>query len=268
MASHEAAGERYSEVMVLAATHTDSQLDALVAAIVERVQPELILLFGSRARGDAREDSDYDIMLVVREGTDAESGRKIAYETRFALKITADILACTASEYQRRPHDPGFLQWLVSREGKVLNTSGTIPQRSSQADRVREQQPEGVQLWISRADDVYRAGLSSLQSQDPPWAAICFHAHACVEKLLKALIVAQGTFPPRTHELAEVMQRAPVPVRDDPEMAAACQLLQGLYLPSRYEPHPMPTPDEARAAFAAARRARELLLRQLAGWRR
>lgn len=260
LASHEAARGRYSFPMVIAVHTSDPTLDTLVAAIVERVQPELILLFGSRARGDAHEGSDYDIMLVVRDGTDAEGGRKSAYEARFALKISADILACTASEYQRRQHDPGFLEWLVCREGRLLYTSGTIPQRTQHTDRVREQQPEGFDLWIARANDDYRAGLSSLQSQEPPWAAICFHAHACVEKLLKALIVSQGTFPPRTHELAELMQRVPLAVRDDREMVAACEVLQSVYPKSRYQPNPMPTPDEARDAFDAARRARDRLL--------
>ena len=122
--------------MVLAAQTRDPRLDTLIASIVDRVRPELILLFGSRVRGEAHEDSDYDLMLVVHDGDDAESCRTAAYEVRFRLGISADILACTASQYLRRQNDPGFLEWLVAREGRVLYSRGSIPQRSAHTDRV------------------------------------------------------------------------------------------------------------------------------------
>jgi uncharacterized protein len=40
-------------------------LDAMYGARLERV-----VLFGSRARGDAREDSDYDVAVFLRDLTD------------------------------------------------------------------------------------------------------------------------------------------------------------------------------------------------------
>src|SRR5438105_9033591 len=153
--------------MVIAAQVTDPQLDALVAAIVARVQPELVLLFGSRARGDAHADSDYDLMLVVRDGEDAESARTIANKICWGEKIPVDILARTTSEYLRRQNDPGFLDWLVSREGRLLYGSGNVPQRSPRPHRVREHPSEGVNLWIARAENDYQVMLDSLASAKP-----------------------------------------------------------------------------------------------------
>ena len=43
---------------------TDALLDQMVQAIVAEVDPEQVILFGSRARGDAREDSDVDLVVV------------------------------------------------------------------------------------------------------------------------------------------------------------------------------------------------------------
>ena len=58
---------------------TDGLLGEMVQAIVDEVDPEQVILFGSRARGDEREDSDVDL-LVARgaqggEGAPAGSAR-------------------------------------------------------------------------------------------------------------------------------------------------------------------------------------------------
>ena len=46
---------------------TTSLLDQMVQAIVDEVDPDLVILFGSRARGDHREDSDVDLMVIELE---------------------------------------------------------------------------------------------------------------------------------------------------------------------------------------------------------
>ena len=43
---------------------TDDLLSDMVQAIVAEVDPEQVILFGSRARGDARKDSDVDLVVV------------------------------------------------------------------------------------------------------------------------------------------------------------------------------------------------------------
>jgi HEPN domain-containing protein len=77
-----------------------------------------------------------------------------------------------------------------------------------------------------------------------------------VEKLLKALIVRTGTFPPRTHDLGDLLETQPPVIRDDPHVASACALLTALWPRSRYPELPEPTPGEARQAIAAARAVR------------
>lgn len=41
-------------------------LDALVSRLVGALDPQAIWLFGSRARGDARPDSDFDLLVVAK----------------------------------------------------------------------------------------------------------------------------------------------------------------------------------------------------------
>src|SRR6266566_5159508 len=216
-----------------------SQLERIVDAIRDQTSPELILLFGSRALGGAREDSDYDLMVVLRDGSDSERHRRHAWDALHAIGIGADVLVRSASDYQRRQHDPGFLDWLVSREGVLLYSSGAVPQRSARPARVREESREGLDMWIERAEEDFRIAKMSMAADDPAPGAICFHAHACVEKLLKALIVKHGRHPQRTHALPELLSFQSPSIRDDASVIVACTLLQTLYPSSRYPEEPM-----------------------------
>ncbi|SRR6266446_5354313 len=93
-------------------------LERVVDAIRDHTSPELILLFGSRATGGARDDSDYDLMIVLRDGSDLERGRRDAYDALHAIGASADVLVRSVSDYSRRQADPGFLDWLICRKGR------------------------------------------------------------------------------------------------------------------------------------------------------
>lgn len=239
---------------------TKPQLERVVEVIRDHISPELILLFGSRALGGAREDSDYDLMVVLRDGSDLERPRRDACDALHAIGIGADVLVRSASDYQRRQADPGFLDWLVSREGVLLYSSGAIPQRSPGPARVREEPREGLRAWIERAAEDFRTAELWMAAADPATGSICFHAHACAEKLLKALIVRRGRHPPRTHALPELLSVQAAGIREDTALIAACALLQTLYPSSRYPEEPLPTLDDARRAFDSALLVRDRLL--------
>jgi excisionase family DNA binding protein len=115
-------GHRASEVLAPYAIDTgspadrppvgDTWLPAIVGRIVRLVDPVRIILFGSRARGDAREDSDYDV-LVILDAVEHRRNTRIAIARELAdLPVAADVVAGTPNDIAADRRGPrGIVQW-------------------------------------------------------------------------------------------------------------------------------------------------------------
>ena len=97
----------------------DPKLVEIVRLIVDAVHPTRIYLFGSRARGDKREDSDYDLLLIYDGPLDK---REVKINVRRALPsdISFDIFTLSSYEMERYKHVATTLQREVSQNGKVI----------------------------------------------------------------------------------------------------------------------------------------------------
>ena len=92
----------------------------MVKRIAKKFDPELIILFGSQARGDAGPDSDVDLLVVM----DVEGSRlEKSVEIRLALReflVPMDIIVTRPEEFAWRKDVVGTIEWPASREGKIL----------------------------------------------------------------------------------------------------------------------------------------------------
>lgn len=103
---------------------TDQNIKTVVDRLVEIYQPVAIYLFGSRARGDAGKDSDYDFFIVVPDDADKEQRRGgAAYEALAGTGIAADFLIEVYSMFNALKSRRATIHGKVSREGQLLYES-------------------------------------------------------------------------------------------------------------------------------------------------
>lgn len=109
------------EAMTPYVAASDTVLPNVVGRIVRAVDPYRIILFGSRARGDERPDSDYDL-LVILDRVDDRRATRIAIRNAFAdLPVAADVLVASIDEVDGRiPGRPTGATFWALQEGRRL----------------------------------------------------------------------------------------------------------------------------------------------------
>ena len=98
----------------------DPWLPAVVGRIVREVDPAQIILFGSRALGDARADSDYDLLVVMDEIVDRRATRLRVRAAIDSLPIFTDIVVATTEQVGWAPALFGDVLQAAVSEGRVI----------------------------------------------------------------------------------------------------------------------------------------------------
>ncbi|MEX2179233.1 MAG: HEPN domain-containing protein [Gemmatimonadaceae bacterium] len=206
--------------------------EEIIATIGERIAqgcaPLRVILIGSHARGDARPDSDYDVVVEfnAEPGRAIELGREL--HALFPERWPVNVIARGRGEIEQGANDPGMIDWDIVRQGKVLYSApGAYELPVPLTPRVYERPetpPLSVATWRLRAwRDLDHARFSMTHGDG--WEYACFNAQQSAEQYLKAL---RG-------------------------MSPECELLNAYAVETRYGPV-MANEAEAVAAIAAAER--------------
>lgn len=103
---------------------TDDLLGRMVRTIVDEVDPEQVILFGSRGRGDHRPNSDVDLIVIEAEpfGPGRSRRREMArlYEVLSGFQVPADLLVYSRADVEYWRDSLNHVLARALREGRVL----------------------------------------------------------------------------------------------------------------------------------------------------
>lgn len=105
--------------------NAEAALSVLVTNLSVAFNPDAIFLFGSRASGTARPDSDFNLMVVTpsKHSLDYLSARKPVA----GCGVPVDVVPCRYPTFMKHRKTPGMLPFIVDQEGRLLHARAGGP---------------------------------------------------------------------------------------------------------------------------------------------
>ncbi|MHC4396935.1 MAG: HEPN domain-containing protein [Planctomycetota bacterium] len=241
--------------------HKRSELKLIVEKIRERIEPEMIILYGSYARGDYKEQkdlapdrksghvSDYDILIVTSE-------KKTADNTGLWHNVTKKCDKLNLSTHVRIiAHDIQFLniqlaegQYFfadIKKEGCMLYNSGNYKLACKRKLKPAEQKriaQDHFNHWFKSAKEFVDTYHYELEKKRYNKAA--FMLHQAVEHSYKAILLVFTEYNPNEHYLMILSHMAgkydrelrDIFPRKTAEQEELFNLLDYAYIGARYDP--------------------------------
>ena len=140
--------------------------------IAERFQPDKIILFGSYAYGKPHEESDVDMLVIMRTRNAIDQSIRIslAFERLFSL----DLIVRTPWQIERGLKDDNWFLREIIEKGKVLYEA-----------RDRQVGSKGERDW--------EVAHKLAGENPPPRDIVCFHCQQAAEKYVKATSARKRT---------------------------------------------------------------------------
>ena len=193
----------------------DPKARAVAKAVYDALRPRSVILFGSRARGDFRRDSDIDLLIIT--GGDRRLGRQEYAETCKTARAKTgelyedcgfgvDVLNMTSDEFRHRRRAKNHVAGQAARDGVDMN-GDRIPPDGQPPDN----SPDILQR-IANAEREMRT-LAILVNANADQEPIGFHAQQAVENALKGWISALDDEYCNTHDLSDLAST----IRNHPE---------------------------------------------------
>lgn len=221
----------------VAATQLPGEWSKLIVERLKPFSPLKIIVFGSRARGDAAGKSDVDLLVVVDASSD---GRDVAVEMLRALAdmpFAKDVVVATPELLERRGDAVGTVYRRALREGTVIYG---VDERDAQT-------------WLRYAQEDLEAAAQAAEGKGFAPRVACYWAQQAAERAFKAVLVAQETDALVTHDLRvlrDLVSSGRAVTRADVELGAlSLWNIRGRYPGDWGEA----TKADAKAAVAAAR---------------
>jgi predicted nucleotidyltransferase len=106
----------------------NEKIEKVVKIIKEEIEARglkvvKIILFGSRAKGNPKENSDWDFLVIIDKDSDRNTKWEMIIKIKrelALLKIPNDIIINSIREFEERKENVGYIAYYASREGKTI----------------------------------------------------------------------------------------------------------------------------------------------------
>lgn len=244
------------------------ELQQAVEIIREAVNPDMLILFGSYARGDWVEDldpetlqyryqSDFDLLVIVETRPQANKiDQNRALKQHLIKTIHRTPISLIAEDIQffnRRLKKSQYFYIDIKREGILLYDSGTFeldePKELSAQERKKLAQ-EDFEYWLESAQGFYENFEFNVEKKR--FAIAAFELHQATERLYSTILLVFTRYRPNTHDLEKLNQRVAsvepqvltVFPQGTDEEKMCFELLCKAYVSARYKPSYKITPEE------------------------
>ena len=192
--------------MTLATTaRADDRAVAVARAVYDAVRPEKVILFGSRARGDYRADSDIDLLVISDVPSNArymkaQSAAREAAHRIYGDYFGADLVWMPREKYVACRNGVNHLASQAARDGVDMN--GEKEEYEPNVERPFDW-PDIRQRVINADRELII--MEALIAASAPQEGIGFHAQQTLENILKGWISAFGAEYGNTHDLGKLI---------------------------------------------------------------
>ena len=185
----------------------DPKAKAVAQAVYDAVHPVAVILFGSRARGDYREDSDVDLLVITADGNDGADwrGRYVdacaaaheKAEAVYGFPMGVDVVDIPASKFADCRRAKNHVAGQAVRDGVIVSQQ-PLPGEGQPPTNW----PDIRQRFIAatRNERDLELGIEANLSQE----IIGFLAQQAIENALKAWISALNDEYENIHDLARL----------------------------------------------------------------
>lgn len=100
----------------------NEMLETILNIIIQNAQPDKIILFGSMARGENTEDSDYDFLIIKKNIENERKLTTVVYRAFYENKIPVpvDLVAVDTKKWDKNKSNRNMIYNTASEEGIVL----------------------------------------------------------------------------------------------------------------------------------------------------
>ena len=190
----------------------DARACAVARAVYDELRPRSVIVFGSRARGDFRPDSDLDLMVIfdARDTADNNGGltndgyvagsraARLKAEELYGGFLNVDLLRMSESEFQDRRRARNHVAGQAARDGFDMNGDKIQPD---------DQEPTNWPDIRQRIANAERnlSDLDKMIEAEGSQEAVGFFAQQSIENILKGWISALDDDYFNTHDLEKLL---------------------------------------------------------------